>query len=125
VMQEAFLKLWERWERVSTVRDRVGYLYRTSFNVFRSGRRRALRAARRAVGRAPDDPFSAVDAHHAVVAGLRGLTHRQRAAVVLTELMGLSSAEAGEALGVRPSTVRVLASQGRARMREILEERDD
>ena len=27
VMQEAFLKLWERWDRVSGLEDPVGYLY--------------------------------------------------------------------------------------------------
>jgi DNA-directed RNA polymerase specialized sigma24 family protein len=35
VMQEAFLKLWERWDRVSGLEDPVGYLYRTAMNVFR------------------------------------------------------------------------------------------
>jgi DNA-directed RNA polymerase specialized sigma24 family protein len=33
VMQEAFLKLWERWDRVSGLEDPVGYLYRTAMNV--------------------------------------------------------------------------------------------
>jgi RNA polymerase sigma-70 factor, ECF subfamily len=125
VMQEAFLKLWERWDRVSRLGDPAGYLYRTAFNVFRSGRRRLQRAGRRLAGVPPEDPFAAVDAHETVVAALRRLTPRQRAAVVLTELVGLSSTEAAAALRVRPVTVRVLASQGRAAMRETLEERDE
>jgi RNA polymerase sigma-70 factor (ECF subfamily) len=121
VMQEAFLKLWERWDRVSTLDDPPAYLYRTAFNVFRSRRRRVVQAARRLAVREPEDPFAAVDAHQAVVAALRTLTPRRRAAVVLTDLMGLSSGEAAAALRVRPATVRVLASQGRAAMREMLE----
>lgn len=40
VMQEAFVRVWERWDRVSALADPAGYLYRTAFNVFRSRLRR-------------------------------------------------------------------------------------
>jgi DNA-directed RNA polymerase specialized sigma24 family protein len=56
--------------------------------------------------------------------GLAELSPRQRAAIVLTELLGYSSEAAGKVLGVRPVTVRALASQGRSAMRRTLE-RDD
>src|SRR3972149_7492906 len=46
VMQDAFLKLWERWDRVSAMDQPVGFLYRTAMNRFRSRLRRAARAAR-------------------------------------------------------------------------------
>jgi DNA-directed RNA polymerase specialized sigma24 family protein len=52
------------------------------------------------------------------------LTPRQRAALVLTELLGFDSAEAGRMLGVRAGTVRALASQGRAAMRRHMEADD-
>jgi DNA-directed RNA polymerase specialized sigma24 family protein len=52
------------------------------------------------------------------------LTKRQRAAVVVTELLGYSSEEAGEILGIRAGTVRMLTSQARAALREQ-KERDD
>ena len=42
---------------------------------------------------------------------------RQRAAVVLTELLEFSSGEAAEALGCKPATVRKLAQQGRDTLR--------
>jgi DNA-directed RNA polymerase specialized sigma24 family protein len=45
---------------------------------------------------------------------------RQRAAVVLTELLEFSSGEAAEALGVKPATVRKLAQQGRDTLRRTL-----
>ncbi len=124
VMQEAFLKLWERWERVGGLEDPIAYLYRTAFNVFRSRRRRLLRSARRSVIQHSEDPLEAVELHHAVMAALRKLSPRQRAAVVLTQLLGLSSAEAAQALRIRAGTVRVLASQGRSAMRESLEAED-
>jgi RNA polymerase sigma-70 factor (ECF subfamily) len=119
VMQDAFLRLWERWDRVRAHPDPAGYLYRTAFNLHRSGLRRAMRAARR---RFPDDEppdqLARVDDREALFAALRRLPRRQRTAVVLVDLVGLSSEEASRLLGVRPVTARVLASQARARLRE-------
>jgi DNA-directed RNA polymerase specialized sigma24 family protein len=60
-----------------------------------------------------------------VARALATLTLRQRQAVVLTELLGYGSAEAGHAMGVRDVTVRRLAQDGRARLREALEADDD
>ena len=120
--QEAFLKVWERWDRVVGMEDPTGYLYRTAMNLFRSKARAATRAARRLIGRGPDtDEFSAAEERDAVVRALARLTPRQRAALVLTELLGYSSEEAAEILGIKAVTVRVLGSQGRAAMRELLE----
>jgi RNA polymerase sigma-70 factor (ECF subfamily) len=119
VMQEAFIKIWERWDRVAEHPDPPGYLYRTAFNLYRSRIRRAVRAARRTLaGPSAEDPIAGVEDREVLASALRGLPRRQRAAVVLTELVGLSSEEAGRALGIRPVTVRVLASQGRKRLRE-------
>jgi RNA polymerase sigma factor (sigma-70 family) len=127
ITQDAFLALWERWDRVSAMEDPVGYLYRTAMNVFRKRLRRAAVALRRAVGRSEgqQDVFAAVDARHVVTQALAGLSRRQRAALVLTELLGYSSEEAGRTLGIKPVTVRVLASQGRAAMRQSVGASDE
>ena len=55
---------------------------------------------------------------------LASLTTRQRAAIVVTELLGYDSEDAGRILGVRPGTVRMLASQARAALRERKERED-
>jgi RNA polymerase sigma-70 factor (ECF subfamily) len=126
ITQDAFLALWERWDRVAGMEEPVGYLYRTAMNVFRKRLRRAATAVRRAVSRADEpDVFAAADARHVVAQALAGLSRRQRAALVLTELLGYSSEEAGRALGIKPVTVRVLASQGRAAMRQNLGASDE
>ena len=115
VMQEAFIRVWERWDRVAEVEDPVAYLFRTAINLHRSARRRALAAAKRSL-RPPAgrDPFDLVAAQDEAVRALAVLTPRQRAAVVVTELLGFSSEEAGVILGVRAGTVRTLTSQARA-----------
>ena len=121
VMQDAFLRLYERWDRVEKLEDPTGYLYRTAFNVFRRRSRRAAMAVRRMLGISPSiDEFAAADAKHMVSQALARLTKRQRAALVLTEILGYSSEAAGSILGVRAVTVRALASQGRAAMRQVL-----
>lgn len=121
LMQDAFLAVWERWDRVGLMEDPTGYLYRTAMNRHRSKLRRVTRAARKVVGAAETgDMFAAADERDAVARALAALSPRQRAAVVLIELLGYGSAEAGAILEVQPVTVRVLASQGRAVMREVL-----
>ena len=122
VMQDAFLAVWERWERVAGLEDPVGYLYRTAMNTFRKRLRRAGLALRRAVGAAPAlrDDFAAVEDRAVVVRGLRALRPEQRAAIVLTGLRGYSSEEAATIMGTSAANVRMLASRGRAAMRAAM-----
>jgi RNA polymerase sigma factor (sigma-70 family) len=121
LMQEAFVAVWERWDRVSAMDAPAGYLYRTAMNRFRSARRRTVRAAKRTIGfGAAGDAFAAVDERDAVARGLAALTPRQRQAVVLTELLGFDAATTGELMSIEAGTVRVLASQGRAALKEAL-----
>ncbi len=115
VMQDAFLALWERWEHVAGGPDPVGYLYRTALNAWRSRRRRAAVAVRRAIHQIPNDnEMAVVEERDAVVRALSRLPARQRAAVVLMDVLDLSSEQAAEILGISPVTVRVLAARGRA-----------
>jgi DNA-directed RNA polymerase specialized sigma24 family protein len=101
--------------------DPVGYLYRTAMNLFRKRHRRALLAIRRSVGLAPSqDDFADADDRETVRRVLAMLPARQRAALVLTEMLGFTPAEAGDALGVRASTVRSLSHQGRESFRRAM-----
>lgn len=116
--QEAFVRVLERWDRVGSMVDPVGYLYRVAMNVFRSRYRRARVAARRIIWRAARDEISEVDERDAVLRMLGELNAQQRAALVLTSLLGYSSDEAGTVLGMRGSTVRVLTTRARATLRK-------
>ena len=74
---------------------------------------------RKTLATAPsDDAFATVDDRDLVVRTLRDLTADQRAAVLLTGYVGLTADEAGQMLGMRPSTVRTLATRARAAIRE-------
>jgi len=123
LMQEAFARMWERWDRLSSIEDPPGYLYRTAMNLHRSAYRRAVRSAKRTIRPAPaDDPVVAAEARDEFVRWLAGLTPRQRQAVVLTQLVGFDVDRAAETLGVKRGTVHVLISQARSALTKITEE---
>ena len=122
IVQDAFLRLWERWDRVATLEDPAGFLYRTAMNVFRNRVRRAALAVRRSLRLTPNvDDLAAVEDRDEMVRLMRAMTPHQRAALVLTGYLGYSSEEAAKVLGVRASTVRALATKGRATARATVE----
>jgi len=120
IAQDAFLRVLERWDRVSRLDDPEGYVFRTAMNVFRNRYRRAALAVRRSISLAPpaSDELAAVEDRDEVIRLLRPLPPRQRAAVVATSILDLSAEEAGRVLGVRSATVRALASRARTRMKD-------
>jgi RNA polymerase sigma factor (sigma-70 family) len=120
LMHDAFLKVWERWERVRDMDRPAGYLHRTAINAFRTRYRRAATGKRVLDWASKRDPLEDVEGRDWVDRALAALTVRQRAAIVLTELLDYTSAEAGRLLGVRPGTVRVLAHHGRDALRKTM-----
>jgi DNA-directed RNA polymerase specialized sigma24 family protein len=62
VAQTAFVRIWERWDRVGRMVDPAGYLYRTALNEWFQLRRRAVRSAGRVVmHRRAIDPLELVE----------------------------------------------------------------
>jgi RNA polymerase sigma-70 factor, ECF subfamily len=116
--QDAFLKLWERWGSIDSIEDPTAWLFRVALNGFRSRLRHVRVATRRLLpGPPPPDLYDEIELREDVRQMLLSLPARQRAALVLTEIFGYSSEDAGAVLGIRATTVRVLASQGRAALR--------
>jgi RNA polymerase sigma-70 factor (ECF subfamily) len=123
--QEAFLKLWERWDQLDRIDDPTGYLFRVALNGFRMRRRRAAVALRKIPPvRAARDEYLEAEMRADVRQMLLGLSPRQRAALLLVDLLGYPSEQAARILRVRPSTVRNLASQGRRALRATEGARD-
>jgi RNA polymerase sigma factor (sigma-70 family) len=120
LMHDAFLKIWERWGRVRYMDRPAGYLHRTALNAFRNRYRRATIAKRLHGWTWEPDPFEDVEGRDRVDRALATLTVRQRAAVILTELLDYSSEEAGRLLGIRPGTVRGLAHHGRVALKKTM-----
>jgi RNA polymerase sigma-70 factor (ECF subfamily) len=122
IVQDTFIRVWERWPRVSAMESPTGYLHHAAMNIFRNRYRRARLELRKAFSTAPpDDAFASAEDRISVTSALRRLTSKQRAALVLTDLLGYPADEAGRMLGVRGSTVRSLSSTARAALRDAKE----
>jgi RNA polymerase sigma-70 factor (ECF subfamily) len=116
--QDAFVRVWERWDRVGVMADPTGYLYRVAMNLFRSRYRRAERVGRLVLDHDHTaDGLATVEDRDEVSRYLAQLIPQQRAAVVLTVLLDMTSEEAGRTLGLKASTVRVLTTRARASLR--------
>ncbi|GAA0936477.1 RNA polymerase sigma factor [Virgisporangium aurantiacum] len=117
VVQEAFLRAWQRWPQVSQFDDAVAWVRRVAWNLATSTLRRlsvAVRALRRQSvtvtqpGLNPD--------HVALVAALRRLPERQRLVIVLHHLGDIPTAEIATDLGVPKGTVVSWLHRGRAQL---------
>ena len=126
LMQDAFLKVWERWGHVRSLDDPTGYLYRTAMNLYRKRRRRAAVALRHAIRPHPGrDRLDEVESRDLVLRALATLSPRQRMSLVLTDLLDYPSEEAGRLMGVKATTVRALVSQGRSTLRNSMGDNTD
>jgi RNA polymerase sigma factor (sigma-70 family) len=84
-------------------------------NLWRSRLRRLAIAARKVIHQTDrEEGTEDVEARDVVVRSLATLPPRQRAAVVLVDVLDLTSERAGAVLGIRAVTVRVLAARARA-----------
>ena len=110
---EAFTRALERWDRVSDLENRDGWVYTVALNVIRRKERRRvleLRLLRRwyALDERPPEtlPIEVWDA-------VRALTPRQRQAVALRYLGALTEAQVGEAMGITAGAVARLLHDAR------------
>ncbi len=124
VAHEAFVRVLERWDRVARMEAPRAYLFKIALNIHRSTLRRNWRKARRAIierGVTEDFSQGAVDRAE-VFRILRGLSREQLEAVVLVDLVGMTSAEAGHALSLNADAVRARVHRARTAMRQELTE---
>lgn len=123
--QEAFVRIYERQERLSSSRNVAGYVYRTAVNVHRSRLRRVRVAVRRRGALQPRDGGGGVDEiddRDALRRALAELSRGEREALVLVEWIGMSDREAGKVLGASPGAVRTRISRAKGHLRPALKE---
>lgn len=125
VAQEVFLRLHR--SRSSLSEDVGGWLYRVTVNLCADHGRRLKVRAMVALDRdvvssdAPPDEEARRKADRARIdAALLKLGERERAALVLRDLEGLSTAEVAAVLGSAEATIRVQICKARLKLRELL-----
>jgi RNA polymerase sigma-70 factor (ECF subfamily) len=132
ITHSAFVKVLERWDRVSSMESPGAYLYRAALNLHRSELRRAWRRFRsypadresEGVQSVQEDASAQVLARAEVLRALRAVSREQREALVLVDFLGLQAPEAAEMLGIQPDAVRARLHRGRASLREELTEHE-
>lgn len=120
--QEAFARAYLSWSKLWPDGNPAGWVYRVATNLAMSWHRRAgreLRAVAR-LGRRAQMTSPAPEAYPELHRAVEALPPRQRSAVALRYVLGLSTNEAAEAMGCRPGTVKSLLFSARERLREDL-----
>ncbi len=123
--QDAMARVLERWDRVATTEDPVGYVFRVALNRQRSLLRRLAIAVRKTPRPDVDrqlEPMSAVDDRDAIRRALNSLPASQRDTLILCDWLDMSDEEAAHALGISRGAARTRLHRARAAMRERLEE---
>jgi RNA polymerase sigma-70 factor, ECF subfamily len=125
-LQEAFTKAALSWNRISTYEDPAGWVRHVAVRRLLDERRSSKRK-RAAIERlvALPEPDGDRDASMDLAVAIGELPIRQRVALSLFYLGGLTSTETGEAMGISAGAVRFHLHEARARLRERLEVRDD
>jgi len=127
--QEVFLRLYRNLGKVEAAGNFAGWLYRVTVNVCHDHRRRRPRAAdlqevaEVAAGLAdPQQELTEAERRRALELSLRRLSEKERAALVLRDLEGLTTAEVARALGSSEATVRSQISKARVKVRNFVEQ---
>lgn len=125
-VQEAFVAAHVKWDRIREYEDPVGWVRRVALNRIRNHHRwrGRSRAALARLGRDAARMVSVVERLDLAEA-LATLSLRQRAAVVLHHLEGLTVHEVAAELQVSTGTVKTHLHRGRIALREFLEADDD
>jgi len=114
---DALAWAWEHLDRLDTVANQAGYLFR----VGQSCARRARWRSRVFRGTEPETREIESWFEPKLDQALQALSHRQRASVVLAHGYGYTHHEIAELLGISPSTVQNHVERGLAHLRRELE----
>jgi RNA polymerase sigma factor (sigma-70 family) len=126
--QEAMVRVYERWDKVSLMKSPGGYLYRVATNLNRrrirsmAVRTRGLLALGAVLHDEEMDP-----ARRDLSDAIWSLSLRLREAFMLVDWLGMSSDEASRILRITPASVRSRVHRARLQLRARLigEEHDD
>lgn len=113
VTADALAYAWEHWDRVSTMGNPAGYLYRVGQSAARRGIFRRPPAYER-----PRVPDGSVWIEPELERALAALSRQQRAAITLVHGYGWKITEVAELWGVAFSTVRAHIDRGMTKLRD-------
>jgi RNA polymerase sigma-70 factor (ECF subfamily) len=123
-VQDAFMRAYARWGRISRYDDPAGWVRHVALNRLRDHFRsatRGQRAVERLASRGDANPVPPPEPPSDVNVLLDSLPHQQRIAAALYYVEQLSVREVAEAMGLSEGAVKYHLHAGRATLREHLE----
>jgi RNA polymerase sigma-70 factor (ECF subfamily) len=123
---EAFVRAYERWDRVRRMDSPGGWLYRVALNELRRRcRRRAIERdlLRRKQDRTELDPPPVSDPR--VWEAVKGLPTRQRSAIALRYVLDLTEREVAETMGTSRGSASATLASARRNLQDVLGEQVD
>jgi len=128
VSQEVFLRLHRNLGKIDAAGSLSAWLYRVTANACHDARRRKRPESPvefaedlRDAGADPQQAAAEAERRRVLSMSLRMLPQKERAALVLRDLEGLSTEEVARALGSSTATVRSQVSKARVKVREFVE----
>jgi RNA polymerase sigma-70 factor (ECF subfamily) len=128
ISQEVFLRLYKNLSKVQAANALPAWLYRVTVNACHDLRRRKpaqspveMAAELAASGMDPQTSLTQAERRRVLEMSLRILPEKERAALVLRDLEGLSTGEVARALGSSEATVRSQVSKARAKVHDFVE----
>jgi RNA polymerase sigma-70 factor (ECF subfamily) len=110
---DALAYAWEHWERIRTMNNPAGYLYRV-------GQSKSRRYRRRPVALPPPPAAAEPWIEPGLAGALSGLSEKQRVAVMLCHGFGWTRSEVAEVLGVNASTIQRHLDRGMVKVRKVM-----
>ncbi len=121
---EAFMKMFDRWERVRMMENPGGYLMRTGINLAktflreREKRKTVTITGRETLGRqdSPDLLFFQNEENRVLEKGLLSLSERERNIIIMKDIAGRTFREISNELDVKLPTVKSLFRRGKIKL---------
>ncbi|HEY6786906.1 MAG TPA: SigE family RNA polymerase sigma factor [Trebonia sp.] len=125
VVQDAFLGLYRRWDKLVSVDAAPAYLRSSVLNGCRTALRQRIRPAVPADGGALESAETTLlrtEEQQAVLAAIRRLPARQREALVLRYYLDMTEEQAAQTMGVSRGTVKSATSRAVAAVGRMVKE---
>lgn len=126
LVQEAFLRAWQRWDKVGGYEEPVAWVRRVAWNLATS-RHRRNQVARKFLQKssAPEAAPAASPDHVALVAALRKVPAKRRQALVMHYMADMTISAIAKETGAREGTVKSWLHRGRKELAALLADPND
>ena len=126
-VQEAFVRLINRWDTIGAYDDPVGWVRRVALNQIRDRQRAFVRQARLLVKMEEESqpPEGALEPDREIWRHVRRLSPRQRAVVALVYVADLTARETAEVMHISEGAVEKHLHRARTKLKDVLKEARD